>query len=340
MHTDIRLLKRTPYAALLWSAMMPGFGQLYNRDFFIGAFLLVLEFGINTFANLNYIILQSFNLNHVNVTTTNLQWMMFYPGIWSYSMWQAYNRACEINCRIEGFGIEPARYTGLFVGLSVFMQFGIIWPVIHSQVISALLFGGVGALTGYLFEKQWYFRRNKAFINPQFELLLRTLRHLRNVSAWPASQRNFDQICDKIVETAIALSGADMGNLQLLDAERGLLKITACRGFEPAFREHFASVYRGQATCGEAMAKQKRIIIEDVSHSPMFAGRLDLDVMLAAGALAVQSTPLVTQEGRMVGVLSTHYRKVIQKDKLDLHFIDLLARQAANIIEQYSKQKN
>lgn len=294
--------------------------------------MLVLEFGINNFANLNYFILQSFNLTPVNVTITNLQWMMFYPGIWSYAMWQAYNKACEINCRIDGISIIPTRFTGLFVGLSVFMQFGIIWPVIYSQVITGLITGVLGALIGHFCEKNWELKKNKIIVDTQFDW---AIRHLYKISVWPVSQENFDQICDEIVETAITLSGADMGNLQLLDSEHSLLKITAHRGFGPAFLEHFASVHLGQAACGEAMIRRRRVITEDVVHSPIFAGRLDRNIMLTAGALAVQSTPLVTREGRMVGVLSTHYRKVIQKDELDLYFIDLLAGQAADIIEKY-----
>lgn len=44
-----------------------------------------------------------------------------------------------------------------------------------------------------------------------------------------------------------------------------------------------------------------RVIVEDVRKSPIFAGTPALEVMLAARARAVQSTPLVTRSARLLG---------------------------------------
>ena len=52
----------------------------------------------------------------------------------------------------------------------------------------------------------------------------------------------------------------------------------------------------------------ERIIIEDVSASPVFAGTRALEMLLAAGVGADQSTPLFSRSGHLVGMLSTHYR--------------------------------
>lgn len=157
MSLDTQMQKRAPYAALLWSAMLPGFGQLYNRDFTVAAVLIVLEFGTNIFANLNYAIIHSFNFSPQDseLTGVNLQWMLFYPGIWSYSMWQACNKAWEINGAIEGNGDVRTRFTGLFIGLTICMQLGVIWPVLHSQVLTGLVFGFFGAVLGNLCERYW-----------------------------------------------------------------------------------------------------------------------------------------------------------------------------------------
>ncbi|MED4224262.1 hypothetical protein [Neobacillus cucumis] len=35
---------KSPLAAMFWSVVLLGFGQLYNLDYFIGIVLLVLEF--------------------------------------------------------------------------------------------------------------------------------------------------------------------------------------------------------------------------------------------------------------------------------------------------------
>jgi PAS domain S-box-containing protein len=138
----------------------------------------------------------------------------------------------------------------------------------------------------------------------------------------------------EIVDAAIAVTGADMGNIQLLDRDTGALKIVAHRGFGRAFLEFFNAVHGGKGACGTAMQTGKRHIIEDVAASPVFVGTAALEVMLAAGARAVQSTPLVCRSGRLVGMLSTHYRTPRRPTDRDLHLVDLLARQAADCIER------
>jgi two-component system CheB/CheR fusion protein len=138
----------------------------------------------------------------------------------------------------------------------------------------------------------------------------------------------------EIVDAAIALTAADMGNIQLLDPNFGTLKIVASRGFECPFLEFFNTVHEGQTSCGTAMQKVERVVIEDVTTSSVFAGTPALDVLLSAGVRAVESTPLVSRSGRLVGMLSTHYRAPHRPADRDLHVLDLLARQAADWMER------
>lgn len=145
---------------------------------------------------------------------------------------------------------------------------------------------------------------------------------------------NIREISHEILEKAINLTGADMGTFQLFDAETNMLKITAQHGFRQPFLDFFADVHAGHgAACGTALEQRQRVIVEDVTTSPVFVGTPSLDIMLAAGVRSVQSTPLVSRTGELVGMLATHYREVRQADEIDLGFIDLLAGQSANIIE-------
>ena len=137
----------------------------------------------------------------------------------------------------------------------------------------------------------------------------------------------------EIVDAAIAITGSDMGNIQLYEKASGTLEIAASRGFDPAFLEYFETVHNG-AACGAAMQAGKRVVVEDVSNSPIFAGTSALDVMLAAGVHAVQSTPLFGRSGRLVGMISTHYRTPSRPADRDLHVLDLLARQAADWVDR------
>jgi PAS domain-containing protein len=77
-----------------------------------------------------------------------------------------------------------------------------------------------------------------------------------------------------------------------------------------------------------------RVIVEDVTLSPIFAGTPALAVPLAAGVRAVQSTPLVSRSGRPLGMFSTHYRVPRRPDERALGLADLLSRQVADIIDR------
>jgi signal transduction histidine kinase/CheY-like chemotaxis protein len=86
--------------------------------------------------------------------------------------------------------------------------------------------------------------------------------------------------------------------------------------------------------CGVALREGRRVIVEDVTTSPVYAGTPTLEVQLRAGVRAVQSTPLLGSSGELVGMLSTHYRTPRRPDDRDLRHLDLLARQAGDMIER------
>lgn len=76
---------------ILWSIAFPGFGQILNGKFYKGALFIALEVLINVKANLNEVIVLSFNGNIERaVKQTNYQWLMFYPCIYVFAIWDAY----------------------------------------------------------------------------------------------------------------------------------------------------------------------------------------------------------------------------------------------------------
>src|SRR5581483_9841201 len=56
--------------------------------------------------------------------------------------------------------------------------------------------------------------------------------------------------------------------------------------------------------------------------------------MMEAGLRAVQSTPLLSRSGQMLGVLSTYCRTPCQPSDRDLRLLDILARLTADLIER------
>ena len=62
-----------------------------------------------------------------------------------------------------------------------------------------------------------------------------------------------------------------------------------------------------------------------------------LSIVFSAGFRAVQSTPLISRGGELIGVLSTHFRRPHRPSAPELHLLDLHARQAAEVIEREEK---
>jgi len=196
-----------------------------------------------------------------------------------------------------------------------------------------------GKVVGFLSTAQDVTRRREAeaaLLDTQERLAadLAAMTRLQQVSTRLVPAAESTALLLEIVDTAIAVTAADKGHIQLLEPESELLRIVASRGFEPRFLEFFRTVSRGVGSCGTAMREGSRVIVEDVDTSPVLAGSPALEALRAAGVRAVQSTPLVARSGRLVGMLSTHCMLPHRPSDHDLGLLDLLARQAADWIER------
>jgi PAS domain S-box-containing protein len=144
-----------------------------------------------------------------------------------------------------------------------------------------------------------------------------------------------DECLKKVLDAAIEITGALKGNIQLLDETTHTLYIAVHRGFEPAFLNFFAVVRAAEsAACGAALRSAKRVVIEDVATSAVFTGWPSREVLLQAGVRAIQSTPLISTTGKIVGMISIHFPRPHRLNERDLRFMDLLARQAADYLER------
>lgn len=162
------------------------------------------------------------------------------------------------------------------------------------------------------------------------------LERLYSSAAMCASPTASLQEClDNILATAAAISGTDKGMLHLYDSSSDALKLVAALGLPARFVEFLATVERGDpAACGEAYKTGQRVLIEDVSTSAVFAGQLSREVLLDAGVRAVQSTPLVSGTGKIVGMVTTHFGRPHRPSERTCQHLDLLARQAADYLER------
>jgi len=157
-------------------------------------------------------------------------------------------------------------------------------------------------------------------------------RRLLELTRLTLNTASLDEVLGAVVEAAIALSHADFGNIQLLDPDSSILHIAAQRGFPQWWIDYWKITAAAHGACGIALQREERVIVEDVEESPIFSGKA-LAMQRKAGVRAVQSTPLTTRSGKVIGMLSTHFRERCRLDARSLVSLDLLAREAADSIQ-------
>ena len=162
---------------------------------------------------------------------------------------------------------------------------------------------------------------------------LRAMRRLNDIGTLCARDGNDRDGClQEILKVAIDISGAEKGNIQIVDPASGLLKITTESGFDPEFLEYFDNGHA--SACTQALETQQRVIVEDVRQSALFVGSASLRIMNKAHVRAVQSTPLLSSAGNVLGVISTHFLTPRRPSEQELRLMDLLARQVADYLER------
>ena len=137
----------------------------------------------------------------------------------------------------------------------------------------------------------------------------------------------------KILEGALALAGADRGNVQVLDPATGSLRIAAQCGFGAEFLEYFAVVDDGRSACGRAARERAQTVIVDVDIDARFAPHRD--IAAAAAFRAVQSTPLIEPNGRLLGVVSTHYPRPYSPSARDREIMKRYAELAGRVVADH-----
>jgi signal transduction histidine kinase/DNA-binding response OmpR family regulator len=135
---------------------------------------------------------------------------------------------------------------------------------------------------------------------------------------------DYKECLDAIVSTSVLITGADKANIQIVDESTGNLRIGAQQGFSKAF----VSIFE-QVKCDT----QTRVIVEDIRNST-FVPASSRDALLSEGILAVQSSPLISSSGTLLGVISTHWTRTHSPTERDLRLLDLLVRQTADYIER------
>ncbi len=144
------------------------------------------------------------------------------------------------------------------------------------------------------------------------------------------AQRSFEAAAETLLNDVVALHGAEYGELQLLVGDE--LIVVAQRGFSAPFLRAFRRVCKADGcACGRALRAGRTVVVADVMQDPGYAAfRAEAR---AAGYRAVQSTPLTTGRGRVLGLVSTLFANVHRPTPIEIDTLTRYSRVAADYLE-------
>ncbi|WP_430788486.1 hypothetical protein VBD025_01100 [Virgibacillus flavescens] len=115
--TNVNGIRYDKLEKLLWSVALPGFGQLLNKKYVKGIVLIILEFVVNVMANFNQVIILSFHGEiQKAIEQTNYLWVMFYPCLYFFAIWDAYKDGEGEN---KPFAFLPFVFSAYFATVGV-----------------------------------------------------------------------------------------------------------------------------------------------------------------------------------------------------------------------------
>jgi len=161
------------------------------------------------------------------------------------------------------------------------------------------------------------------------------LRRLQELSLRLLRSSDETTLYESVIDAACEIMHSDFASIQRFVPERGELKLLAHRGFEPAAAAAWKWIAPTAHTCcGMALAGKERVLVPDVESFPPLAGTDVLEAYRGAQMRAIQSTPLLSRQGQVLGMLSTHWRRVTHPGAEDLRKMDVLASLAADLLQR------
>lgn len=168
-------------------------------------------------------------------------------------------------------------------------------------------------------------------VKDELEVQVEDLRQLHEMSIGLMNKLDIESVLKEVLRATLAIQGTDLGMLSLCDPDHAQLNLEIHSGFDEEFLKTVANVPYGAGACGACYEQRRRIIVEDVEVDPLFAPYREAARL--AGFRACHSTPLFTRGGKIIGVLSVHFRQPHSPSEREIRLMDLYARMATDVIE-------
>jgi len=169
-------------------------------------------------------------------------------------------------------------------------------------------------------------------VKDQLASELKAMNRLHEVNSNLLNADGPQSVLEQVLDASIELQRADFGLVQLCNPHTNVLTLVAQRGLTQDFVERFHTGDDASTACGRAMLRRERVIIEDVETDSAFEPHRQIAEQV--GFRAVQSTPLISRTGELLGIVSTHFRNPHRPSDSELRFTDLYTLGAATLIER------
>jgi GAF domain-containing protein len=141
-------------------------------------------------------------------------------------------------------------------------------------------------------------------------------------------QPDLESALNAAVADAVALHGAEFGNIQLCCAD-GTLVIVAHSGLPQSFLKSVGHVKLDDGSAwGRAVQEGRTILMQDVAKDLEF--RPFLPLARNAGFRSILSSPLISTQGSRVGVLSVHFAMPHAPSPIEISTMEAYCKSAAD----------
>ncbi|RQD76918.1 MAG: PAS domain S-box protein [Candidatus Syntrophonatronum acetioxidans] len=174
---------------------------------------------------------------------------------------------------------------------------------------------------------------------------LEVAKLLQDLSTQLVQAENVEVLYDQLLATMIKILGSDFATIQQFYPERGQegeLYLLKHQGFDELDTGYWKWInpHSSKSSCGLALKTRRRVVFTDVLNCDYMAGSPGLKQYLQAGVRAVQSTPLLSPTGDLLGMISTHWREPHQLTEREIRSLDVMARLASDLIERNLVEEN
>lgn len=164
---------------------------------------------------------------------------------------------------------------------------------------------------------------------------LSDIQLLQSISTRVITQEDVAELYREIVAAARLVMRSEVATLHSHDPQRDELHLLAADGLSPESSVGWQVLVDGDCTsCDRAKQSRQRVVVSNLKSAEFLKDSALYKAYESSGIRSVQSTPLISRDGNFLGMLSTHWQAEHEPSERELQLFDVVARQAADLLER------